>query len=331
MSKTWLFLWLTVTAGLTYVANTAVGLVDLQVFPTGSRIEVVALPEKIENIFLNETPISEGSADLETQLGENFAKDRDSRDEPSVIAINENLLKENEIDSSDNLPDQELVEVETVIDTPLQSSATTTSVIPSPPLKEDVPNEALQDSKELQEIQVEVTIPPPTSSALTLPVPSFVPLELINFDFSNLRVGQNYRDELLKGGNPPYEWQVVEGEIPNGLTVDKEGFLIGKPVESGIFEVSLKASDSTNNNIFITISFNINEYRVISVRGGKITVVISGDSVTFFSALQAEGFSPPNILRSGPLVVDVAFLPLSGDETSWVRCEVATGVICSGD
>ena len=37
-------LWLVATLGVTYVANTAVGLVDLQVFPAGSRIEVLSLP-----------------------------------------------------------------------------------------------------------------------------------------------------------------------------------------------------------------------------------------------------------------------------------------------
>ncbi|SVD54756.1 uncharacterized protein METZ01_LOCUS407610, partial [marine metagenome] len=38
------FLWLAATAGVVYVANTAVELVDLQVFPGGSRIEVLSLP-----------------------------------------------------------------------------------------------------------------------------------------------------------------------------------------------------------------------------------------------------------------------------------------------
>ena len=37
-------LWLVATLGVTYVPNTAVGLVDLQVFPAGSRIEVLSLP-----------------------------------------------------------------------------------------------------------------------------------------------------------------------------------------------------------------------------------------------------------------------------------------------
>ena len=42
------FLWLAATAGVVYVANAAVELVDLQVFPGGSRIEVLSLPGPIE-------------------------------------------------------------------------------------------------------------------------------------------------------------------------------------------------------------------------------------------------------------------------------------------
>ena len=41
-----LIFWLIATVGLTYVANEAVELVDRQVLPEGSKIEVLALPEE---------------------------------------------------------------------------------------------------------------------------------------------------------------------------------------------------------------------------------------------------------------------------------------------
>ena len=66
-------------------------------------------------------------------------------------------------------------------------------------------------------------------------------------------------------------------------------------------------------------------------RGGSVTVVVTGDSVGFFSALHGEGFESTQVLRSGPIVVEVAFLPISGDEISWVRCEVVDGVSCTQD
>ena len=40
---------------------------------------------------------------------------------------------------------------------------------------------------------------------------------------------------------------------------------------------------------------------------------------------------PPEIVRTGPLMVEVLFIPVSGDDTSWVRCEVDEGIYCSSD
>mgnify|MGYP001179932465 FL=1 len=78
-------------------------------------------------------------------------------------------------------------------------------------------------------------------------------------------------------------------------------------------------------------AFVVREYRFIRARGGSVTVVVTGDSVGFFSALHGEGFESTQVLRSGPIVVEVAFLPISGDEISWVRCEVVDGVSCTQD
>ncbi|SVA52345.1 uncharacterized protein METZ01_LOCUS105199, partial [marine metagenome] len=51
------FLWLLATAGVTYVANTAVELVDLQVFPGGERIEVLSLPETTVPVVTTTVPV----------------------------------------------------------------------------------------------------------------------------------------------------------------------------------------------------------------------------------------------------------------------------------
>ena len=113
--------------------------------------------------------------------------------------------------------------------------------------------------------------------------------------------------------------------------IDEEGFLVGTPEKSGFFQFSIEFIDSSENTIFQTISINLNEYRVITSRGGTVTVLISGDSVSFFSGLQSDSFFSPEIIRNGPLVLEVQFLPIVGDETSWIRCEVNEGVTCSSD
>ena len=78
-----------------------------------------------------------------------------------------------------------------------------------------------------------------------------------------------------------------------------------------------------------TLTIIISQYQLVSAKGGSVTVVVTGESVGFFSALQAAGFMPAEVVRSGPLVVEVVFLPVAGDDLSWVRCEVDDGVVCA--
>ena len=94
---------------------------------------------------------------------------------------------------------------------------------------------------------------------------------------------------------------------------------------------SVEVTDSLGRTGIVAAAFVVREYRFIRARGGSVTVVVTGDSVGFFSALHGEGFESTQVLRSGPLVVEVAFLPISGDEASWVRCEVVDGVSCTHD
>ena len=55
---------------------------------------------------------------------------------------------------------------------------------------------------------------------------------------------------------------------------------------------------------------------------------VVGDSVSLFLASPADGFSAV-IVESGGFRVEVQFIPLQGDATSWVVCEVNDGVVCS--
>jgi len=110
-----------------------------------------------------------------------------------------------------------------------------------------------------------------------------------------------------------------------------DGFIEGFVGGSGRFVASVQVTDSAGRAGIVAAAFVVREYRFIRARGGSVTVVVTGDSVGFFSALHGEGFESTQVLRSGPLVVEVAFLPISGDEASWVRCEVVDGVSCTHD
>ena len=144
-----------------------------------------------------------------------------------------------------------------------------------------------------------------------------------------LRTGAGYEEQLFTGGLEPYEVNLVAGSLPDGLALTDRGALKGSPTESGLFDATVRLTDSAGQVKEAEISFIIRKYRAISTRGGSVTVVVTGDSVGFFSALQANGFEPPEVLRSGPLVVEVVFPLTSGDEASWVRCEAAGTVVCT--
>ena len=144
-----------------------------------------------------------------------------------------------------------------------------------------------------------------------------------------LRTGGGYEERLFSGGLEPYQLEVIAGSLPAGLVLNDSGTLEGSPTGSGIFDVTVRLTDAAGQIKENLLSFIIREYRAISARGGSVTVIVTGDSVGFFSALQAQGFEPAEVYRSGPLVVEVVFPPTSGDEASWVRCEAADTVRCA--
>ena len=124
---------------------------------------------------------------------------------------------------------------------------------------------------------------------------------------------------------------MVSGSLPAGLALTPDGFIKGSFEGSGRFQASVEVTDSAGRTGIVVAAFVVREYRFIRARGGSVTVVVTGNSVGFFSALHGEGFESTQVLRSGPIVVEVAFFPISGDEASWVRCEVVDGVSCTND
>jgi hypothetical protein len=143
------------------------------------------------------------------------------------------------------------------------------------------------------------------------------------------RTGSAYRARLVMDGSAPFTWDVESGVLPAGLSLSGDGFLEGTPTGSGRYVFTVGAVDESDRTGTAEYSIVVKEFRVVTARGGSVTVIVQGNSVAFFSALQAEGFDQAVLVRSGPIVVEVQFLPSGGDETSWVRCEAADGVVCS--
>ncbi len=104
----------------------------------------------------------------------------------------------------------------------------------------------------------------------------------------------------------------------------------GVPGESSdialVFSVSDTAGRSASSAglVFETAA----DRRTVAARGGTVFVDVVGDSVSLFLASPADGFSAV-IVEPGGFRVEVQFVPLQGDATSWVVCEVAGGVVCT--
>ena len=224
--------WIVATLGVAYVANAAVELVDLQVFPQGGRIRVLE-----------------------------------------------------------------------------RAASAVTTTVPAAPT---------------------ATVPAaPTTTVPAAPTTVAPPLVMVDSILDGARTGSEYSTRLAAEGSVPHTWEVVSGSLPDGLVLAENGDLAGTPLQSGRYQFVARATDGTGRTGTAEYSLVVKEFRVLSARGGSVTVVVQGDSVAFFSALQAEGFDQAVVVRGGPIVVEVQFLPGSGDDTSWVKCVAGDGVICS--
>jgi len=321
--------WLLATVGVTYVANTAVGLVDLQMFPNRTRIEVLTLSEP-EDV----SPDPAISVDLspgEQELNSNNSADSDSGVFTAGITTLPVIPISTTVAFSDLNSEDDLKTVETKSDS--ESSIeeneefvnTTTTSIPATAISlESVPVEE-SESEDFPETvgTVEIAVPVVTTTIqIDQSKAQIAPLVGVAMETIDLRVGAEYQRKLITGGEKPYQTILLEGRLPDGLNVDKNGEIKGNPFKSGVFEAIIQITDANQTSIQQPISFIVSEYRFISANGGSVTVIITGESVRFFSALNATGYEPAVVSRQGPLIVEVSFLPISDDQLSWVRCEV---------
>jgi len=146
-----------------------------------------------------------------------------------------------------------------------------------------------------------------------------------------VEAGSAYQAVLqATGGTPPYRWSLVDGRLPDGLTLSVAGVISGTPSGGSPTSVVAAATDSSGRIAYsgeLVIEF-ATDRRTVAARGGTVFVDVLGDSVSLFLASPADGFSAI-VVESGGFRVEVQFVPLQGDATSWVVCEVANGVVCS--
>lgn len=71
------------------------------------------------------------------------------------------------------------------------------------------------------------------------------PLIIADEALPSLDPGVEVRVPLsARGGVPPYRWSITSGELPEGISLTPDGFLVGRPAKAGRFNYTVTVEDS---------------------------------------------------------------------------------------
>lgn len=112
------------------------------------------------------------------------------------------------------------------------------------------------------EIAVTDSASPPVTRTRELElrvVASSLLLEIRTRSLADGRVGVAYAQELrCGGGSGPYEWRVLAGELPPGLTIARSsGLISGTPTSAGTFPITVEAKDQGIGTKTVELSVEI--------------------------------------------------------------------------
>ena len=123
------------------------------------------------------------------------------------------------------------------------------------------------------------------------------------------RLNQPYSATLSGlGGTPPYNFQLVAGTLPSGLTLTAAGVIAGTPTAAGANSFSLRATDSANAPFLLNYTLNVNASSIIlaspTLPNGQL-------NVPYAMNLVASGGTSPYLfnLASGALPSGLSLAP----------------------
>lgn len=135
----------------------------------------------------------------------------------------------------------------------------------------------------------------PNAAAL-ISAPEWSGLTITNSSLPDAFVGSPYSEALSASGRiPPYNWAIVSGSLPGGLTMDASGQISGTPSAPGTSTFSVEVSDSETPPASATIQFSL---AVIAPAATSTTLSSSaatagtGEAVTFTAAVSGGGTVP---------------------------------------
>ncbi|HET6978682.1 MAG TPA: Ig domain-containing protein [Pyrinomonadaceae bacterium] len=134
------------------------------------------------------------------------------------------------------------------------------------------------------------------------PPPPVPPLKVLTTKLPSAIAKREYTVQLAaEGGSPPYRWQLVGGELPPGLTLDKNtGAVSGSPERAGDWDCKLTLADAEGQ----TAAPLPIKLEVLTETGARQLVIITRSIPTLLTsqsseiALGAEGGALPYQWRS---------------------------------
>ena len=87
-----------------------------------------------------------------------------------------------------------------------------------------------------------------TSNSAILTVSTGVtPVQITTGSLPDGQVGVSYSASLAaSGGTKPYDWSILSGSLPSGLTLDASGAISGTPTSQGTSSLSIQVQDSSS-------------------------------------------------------------------------------------
>ncbi|MFL6277905.1 MAG: putative Ig domain-containing protein [Blastocatellia bacterium] len=132
------------------------------------------------------------------------------------------------------------------------------------------------------------------TKALTIIVKPAAPLTITTAQLPRGSVGTTYSQSLgASGGQTPYNWSKVSGNLPDGLSLNQTtGVIAGVPERAGTSSFIIRLADSASASVTVTLAITINP----AISTLEITTESLPDGVVgqdYLRTLQAIGGSTP--------------------------------------
>jgi len=137
-------------------------------------------------------------------------------------------------------------------------------------------------------------------------------LDIVTTALPEVEAGAAYSQTLsARGGSPPYNWRIINGSLPEGLSLNPASGLIGgSPARSGAATFTVEVADSAG--VRASRTFTITVSQGLSIQTGPLPSGTVG--IAYSTTFSASGGTPPYRFRvAGALLPDGLQLdPASG-------------------